>query len=57
MNDMARANCRGCEYEYEYACELVRKGHHIATTVDREFIDRKHLCIIIVDDCGEIILE
>ncbi len=46
--------CRGCEEEYGFACELVRDGFHIATMNGREFIGKKHLCIIIVNDDGKL---
>ena len=50
-------NCRCCEEEYSEACYQVSLGYHIATSLDREFINAKgHLCITIVDDNGKIII-
>lgn len=50
-------NCIGCEEEFYEAEEMVSKGYYIATTIGREFSDKGHLCLLMVDDEGKIVLE
>jgi len=48
-------NCEGCEYEFEEAVKLQDKmGLHYATSIDREYESRKHFCIWMVDDEGNV---
>ena len=50
-------NCKGCQEEYETACEFVKAGHHIATTKEKSFIHKGHLFLVMVNDEGKIVLE
>lgn len=50
--------CMGCEEEWAQACDAVREGYHVATTID-DFSDnigvRGHFFSIVVDDEGKLI--
>ena len=48
-------NCKGCQENHGFACQLVAEGFNIATMKDREFIDKHHLHIIIVNNKGNLI--
>ena len=50
-------NCEGCEWEYEEACHMVRKGFHVATEAGRGVFDKgRHYGLIIVDDDGKWVM-
>ena len=52
------SNCRGCEEEWSYACELAEDGN--ANLVQQEIThigERKHFLIMMVNDKGDIIVR
>jgi len=49
--------CEGCAEEFQEACGCVEEGYHVATTTKRNFLQDRHIAILIVDDNGKVIIE
>jgi len=47
-------NCIGCKEEFGQALYYQEKGLYFATSLDKEFVGRKHFAILMVDDDGNI---
>lgn len=54
------ANCEGCLEELHMAFDYIKKGYHMATSIDDPMSyninKRGHFGVIIVDDKGKLIL-
>lgn len=50
-------NCEGCKHEFLEICDAVSDGYHVATTKDRELFHEGHLCLLVVDDGGKIVMS
>jgi|WetSurSiteA1Bulk_404760.scaffolds.fasta_scaffold849480_1 hypothetical protein len=51
-------NCKGCEEEFRQALFAQNlEGYYFATSLEREYIGRKHFMIYMVDDDGNIKYE
>ena len=52
------SNCKGCEFEFQEACDYVKSGYHLAATRERVvgLGERKHFGLMIVDDNGKIMV-
>ena len=51
-------NCKGCEYEFQEACDYVKSGYHLAATKERVvgLGEKKHFGLMIVDNNGKLIV-
>ena len=48
--------CEGCEYEFEEALFWQKQGYYYATSLEREYNERRHFALYIVDKNGKVIM-
>ena len=49
-------NCKGCDEELSYCCEMIQEGFHLVQQEITHIGERKHFVIMMVDNNGKVIV-